>query len=66
VLKELDEYATDVLQDFFLFLLGRGSPFNRASGPSLHWMHRMVRTIAQQRRREKRRDARRADDQDDD
>jgi DNA-directed RNA polymerase specialized sigma24 family protein len=65
-LKELDEDAADVLQDFFLFLLERRSPFNRASGPALHWMHRMVRTIAQQRRREARREARHADEQDDD
>jgi hypothetical protein len=52
VLKELDEEAADVLQDFLCFLLERRAPFNRADGRALEWMHRMVRAIAEQRRRE--------------
>lgn len=52
VLRELDDEAHDVLQDFFLFLLERRGPFNRANGRALEWMHRMVHTIAHQRRRE--------------
>ena len=55
VLKELDDEAGDVVQDFLLFLLEARAPFNRARGPAMKWMYRMVRTIAQQRRRERRR-----------
>ena len=51
-LKGLDGNAEDVVQDFLLFLLEAKGPFNRANGPAMQWMFRMVRTIAQQRRRE--------------
>ena len=54
-LKGFDAEAEDVLQDFLLFLLEARAPFNRASGPAMEWMFRMVRTIAQQRRRERKR-----------
>ncbi len=54
-MKGLDGEAEDVVQDFFLFLVERRSPFNRADGRALHWMHRIVRVMAQQRRREERR-----------
>jgi DNA-directed RNA polymerase specialized sigma24 family protein len=53
VLKGLENEAEDVLQDFLLFLLERRAPFNRANGHAMEWMHRMVRTIAHQRRRER-------------
>ena len=65
VLKELDDEADDVLQDFLLFLVEGQAPFNRANGPAMDWMRRMVRTIAQQRRREWREDWGLQDDDED-
>ena len=55
VVKGLDGEAEDVVQDFLLFLIEAKAPFNRASGPAMAWMYRMVRVIAQQRRRERKR-----------
>ena len=52
VLVGLDGEAEDVVQDFLVFLLAAKGPFNRANGPAMQWLFRMVRTIAQQRRRE--------------
>jgi hypothetical protein len=54
VLKELDDEAEDVLQDFLVFLLEQRVPFNRANGRALEWMHKLVRSIARQRRKEAR------------
>ena len=64
VLKELDGEADAVLRDFLLFLVEGQAPFNRANGPAMDWMRRMVRTIAQQRRRERREDWGLQDDDD--
>jgi|CZKU01.1.fsa_nt_gi DNA-directed RNA polymerase specialized sigma24 family protein len=50
-MKGLDG-ADDVVQDFFVFLLERRSPFIRAYGPAREWLHTMVRIIARRRRRE--------------
>jgi hypothetical protein len=64
VLKERDGEAEAVLRDFLLFLVEGQAPFNRANGPAMGWMRRMVRTIAQQRRRERRGDWGLQDDDD--
>jgi DNA-directed RNA polymerase specialized sigma24 family protein len=65
-MKGLDGDAEDVVQDFFLFLVEGGAPFNVLNEHASHWMHRMVRVMAQHRRREKRRRRRFAHDDDDD
>lgn len=53
VLGEHSDEASDVLQDFFVYLLGGRSRFRPAHGSAVVWMCRIVRTMAETRGRER-------------